>query len=146
MPPGRVVDAPVSHVDLYPTLVESAGLPPDPSERELLGASLLGDCWRRADRSSPSTTPPARARGAFMLRDGPHKLIYHVDAPRQLFDLAADPDESRDLAATADGGAIADRARSAAARRSAIREAVDARARADQRAESGVLGRQRRDP
>ena len=34
---GRVVDTPVSHVDLYPTLVESAGLPPDPAERELLG-------------------------------------------------------------------------------------------------------------
>ena len=114
VPTGRVVDTPVSHVDLYPTLVESAGLPPDPSERELLGASLLGDSASRGPVFAEYHAAGSR-RGAFMLRDGPHKLIYHVDAPRQLFDLAADPDESRDLAATAAGSAIARPPRSAVA-------------------------------
>ena len=92
VPAGRVVDAPVSHVDLYPTLVESAGLQPEPAERDLLGASLLGAAKSRGPVFAEYHAAGSR-RGAFMLRDGPHKLIYHVDAPRQLFDLAADPDE-----------------------------------------------------
>ncbi len=74
-----------------------------------------------------------------MLLDGPHKLIYHVDAPRQLFDLAADPDESRDLAATAAGGVVADRLE-ARLRTICDPEAVDARARADQRAKAEYWG------
>jgi choline-sulfatase len=138
VPSGRVVDAPVSHVDLYPTLVESAGLPPDPAERELLGASLLGDAALRGPVFAEYHAAGSR-RGAFMLRDGRHKLIYHVDAPRQLFDLAADPDESRDLAATAAGGAIADRLE-ARLRMICDPQAVDARARADQRAKAEYWG------
>ena len=35
---------------------------------------------------------------AYMIRKGTHKLIYHVDYPLQLFDLAADPEELNDLA------------------------------------------------
>ena len=31
--------------------------------------------------------------GTFMIRKGPWKLLYHGDAPHQLFDLARDPDE-----------------------------------------------------
>lgn len=35
-----------------------------------------------------------------MLRDGTDKLIYHVEMPPQLFDLASDPQETQDLATT----------------------------------------------
>ena len=40
--------------------------------------------------------------GSFMLREGDLKLIYHVDMPPQLFDLAHDPDEIEDLAGRAE--------------------------------------------
>ena len=43
----------------------------------------------------------AAKAGAFMLRDRHMKLIYHVGMPPQLFDLAADPFELNDVAATA---------------------------------------------
>ena len=33
-----------------------------------------------------------------MIRDANMKLIYHVDAPKQLFDLQTDPMETQDLA------------------------------------------------
>jgi choline-sulfatase len=134
VPAGRVVDAPVSHVDLYPTLVESAGLAP---ERDLPGRSLL-DPAPRGPVFAEYHAAGSR-RGAFMLRDGAHKLIDYVDAPRQLFDLAADPDEARDLAATAAGGAIADRLE-ARLRMICDPAAVDARARADQRAKAEYWG------
>ena len=41
--------------------------------------------------------------GAFMLREGRDKLIYHVGMNPQLFDLEADPDETYDIAATPEG-------------------------------------------
>ncbi len=68
-----------------------------------------------------------------MLRAGPHKLIHHVGMPSQLFDLAADPEETVDLAAS---GAAAETAQRLEAR---LRQwlhpdAVDRRAKADQRA------------
>ena len=43
--------------------------------------------------------------GSFMLRAGQEKLIYHVGAPPELFDLRFDPDESTDLANSPDGAA-----------------------------------------
>jgi choline-sulfatase len=138
IPAGRVVEEPVSHVDLYPTLVQGVDLAPDPADRDLLGTSLLGGAKSRGPVFAEYHAAGSR-RGAFMLREGRHKLIYHVDAPRQLFDAAADPDEARDLAATAAGGAIADRLE-ARLRMICDPEAVDARARADQRAKAEYWG------
>lgn len=67
-----------------------------------------------------------------MLRDGDLKLIYHVGMPAQLFDLAADPDEAHDLV---DEKRDAGRAQTLETTLRAIcdPEAVDARAKADQR-------------
>ncbi len=61
VPPGRVVDAPVSHVDLYPTLVESAGLRAG-AGRARPARRLAPRCREgRAVQSSRSITRPARA-------------------------------------------------------------------------------------
>jgi hypothetical protein len=38
------------------------------------------------------------ATGAFLIREGPNKCVYYAGMPAQLFDLAADPQEIRDLA------------------------------------------------
>ncbi|MEZ5331067.1 MAG: sulfatase-like hydrolase/transferase [Thermoanaerobaculia bacterium] len=91
---GRVVDAPVSHVDLLPTFAELAGTVP-PSGID--GGSLLPLARGERQGSSPvyseSLYPllhygwaPLRA-----LRDGSLK---YIDAPEpELFDIAADPHE-----------------------------------------------------
>jgi choline-sulfatase len=64
-----------------------------------------------------------------MLRDGRWKLLYHVGMPRQLFDLEVDPAELVDL------GPDHPKAEELEAklRRICDPEAVDARAKADQR-------------
>lgn len=100
---GRVVDHPVSLVDLAPTLAELGGAPPLPNIDGLaLTASLRGE-----------STPEARAEGegraifaemiiagqpARMIRRGRQKLIYYhgYDDPQQ-FDLWQDPTERHDL-------------------------------------------------
>ncbi|MCB1744542.1 MAG: sulfatase-like hydrolase/transferase [Gammaproteobacteria bacterium] len=98
--PGTVIEPAVSHVDLFPTILESMGVEPDEADRDLPGRSL----WPLLDGETHSQPVFAEVHvqstrnGAFMLRDGALKLIYHVDAPSQLFDLANDPLETRDLA------------------------------------------------
>ena len=68
-----------------------------------------------------------------MLRDGALKLVYYVGMPPQLFDLAADPDEARDLVADGSGLEQA-KALEAILRTICDPEAVDAEAKASQRA------------
>ena len=41
-----------------------------------------------------------RRTSSFLLRQGDWTLIYHTGAPHQLFNLADDPNELRDLSAT----------------------------------------------
>lgn len=131
IPSGGVIDAPVSHVDLYPTIIEGAGLQVGAEEADLRGASL----WDEIDAVRPPRSAFAEYHaagsksGSFMLREGRWKLLYHVGMPRQLFDLEADPHESVDL------GPDHDKAAELEARLRTIcdPEAVDARAKADQR-------------
>ena len=135
---GHVERTPVSHVDLYPTLVESAALEPLPAEADLPGHSLL----RMESRSSPVFAEYHAAgsrRGAFMLRDGACKLIHHVDAAPQLFDLDADPIERFDLAAEP---AHAERLEIMEQQLADIcdPQEVDQRARADQRRKAQYWG------
>src|SRR5262249_18621347 len=40
VPRGAAIDEPVSHVDLFPTVVEGAGLDPDPADCDIGGESL----------------------------------------------------------------------------------------------------------
>jgi len=113
---GAVCDAPVSSVDIAPTLIAMAGGVPQPA---MDGASLLpllrGDTpadWRDAvlseiDLSEPHT--PTRFQTALglsehranaaVLRDLDWTLV-HVNGgvPPMLFDRRTDPDETRNLA------------------------------------------------
>ena len=100
IPEGMVVDGITSHVDLFPTLVESSGVAIDAVDAPLPGKSL----WPALDGATEQRVGFAEyhaamsLNGSFMLREGDLKLIYHVDMPCQLFDLANDPDEVDDLA------------------------------------------------
>jgi choline-sulfatase len=135
VPVGRTLRQIASHVDLFPTIVAGAGAELAEQDRTLPGTSL----WPAID--GEEAEPPGFAEyhavgsksGVFMLRDGALKLVYYVGMPPQLFDLEADPDEVRDLVADGSGLGRA-KAMEAKLRTICDPEAVDAQAKASQRA------------
>lgn len=132
LPRNKVSRQMVSHVDLFPTLVEGAGAALTDADAELQGVSL----WPAANGNDATRTGFAEyhAQGskaaAFMLRDGAMKLIYHVGMPAQLFNLQRDPHELHDLAGVEP---VIAQALEKKLRIICDPEAVDARAKADQR-------------
>ena len=79
------------------------------------------------------------AHATYLLRDRRYKYVHYVGAPAQLFDLDEDPQELRNLAGLPEYGALL------AEREGRLRalldpEAVDARARAEQRAKVAAYG------
>jgi choline-sulfatase len=92
---GRRVGAPVSLLDLLPTLLDLARVP----EEERLpvdGTSLLSEA---ADRYVLSEYHVEKVRApCFMARRGRYKYVYVHGHDRQLFDLDADPGEWTNLA------------------------------------------------
>jgi choline-sulfatase len=100
IPAGRRVATPVSLVDAYPTIVNAVGEILTAEEHAMPGRSLLslidgGD----ADRTVFSEYHAVGSlTGIFMVRFGRHKYVHYEGYRPQLFDLAADPMETRDLA------------------------------------------------
>jgi len=94
---ATVVDTPVALVDVLPTLLELAGLPPDPSLRGLsLGPWLRGEDPPHPPVFSEKPLPESRAEKCMVA--WPHKLVWHEALNvYSLFDLAADPGEQTDL-------------------------------------------------
>lgn len=137
---GQVIERPVSHVDLFPTILEAQDVPPSADDAELLGRSLWPLLRGEAVDARPVFAEyhgTASRSGAFMLRDGNDKLIHHAAFAPQLFDLDADPYETRDLASE-DPATVA---RLQACLHTIVDpEDADARARADQRAMAESLG------
>ena len=134
----RVVETPVSHVDLYPTVLESFGLARASAESDLLGHSLFHADSRTAPVFAEYHATGTR-RGVSMLRAGRWKLLHHLDAPPQLFDLDADPDERSDIGEDpAHASTLKELERML--RGICDPQAVDVRARADQRAKAQHWG------
>jgi len=100
LPAGKVVDTPVSHVDCYPTIVETAGVPfesvrdghPGVNLVEVAGGLVPERTVLSEYHGMGSTT------GAFAIRNGRYKYVHYAKYPPQLFDLERDPDETEDLA------------------------------------------------
>jgi choline-sulfatase len=93
---------PVSHVDVYPTVMECVGAhAPDAA-----GVSLFGKIPERTVLSEYHASS-SRA-GEFMIRHGKWKYVYFVRYPGEpeLFDLEADPEELRNLASDARFAAV----------------------------------------
>jgi choline-sulfatase len=135
IPRANATGAPVSLVDVYPTLLQSVGLNARGSVAGYPGHSLI----EVADGYMPDRTilseyhAAGAATGAYMIRHGRYKYVHYVGMAPMLFDLLADPGERIDLAPdAAHAGVIAEC--EAALRRVVDPEAVDARARADQHA------------
>ncbi len=143
VPAGKVIDSPISLVDCFPTVLDAVGCPRAEQDADLPGESL----WEIAagpdrDRTVFAEYHAIGTRNAYyMLRDRRYKYIYHVDAPAQLFDLVADPDERHDLAAQPDAGASRLLADYEAQLRAILDpEAVDRQAKADQQRRIESLG------
>ena len=121
VPKGEVSSDCISLVDCYQTILDCVGVEPTEQEADLPGTSLWpianGEAQNRPAFSEYHAVGSPAAW--YMLRDGKHKLVYYVDAPNQLFDLDADPDEINNLI---DDPAYADIASSLEAR---LREIVD---------------------
>lgn len=103
--PGAQCDSPVVLTDLVPTLLEAAGVDPAKAVGPLDGVSLASVLRGAAAPSRPLfwhfphyTNQGGRPAGA--VRDGDWKLIEHFeDGSVELFHLASDPEERRNVAA-----------------------------------------------
>lgn len=128
---GAVADVPVSHVDLLPTLLQIAG---SDSGGRGDGHSLVDLDGLAPDRPVLSEYHAGGSiTGCYMLRLGQWKYHHYVGFAPELFDLATDPDESRDLGPDPEFAAV--RAKCEAALRGILDpDAVNARAFADQAA------------
>ncbi len=97
---GAKVDMPVAHVDLYPTIMDMAGV--DFSDPALPGKSLMPVLLGKeaaADRTVFSEWHGVGFPGAwYMLANKQYKYIYFERDRPSLFDLEADPNELKDLA------------------------------------------------
>ena len=104
---GRRVAAPVSLLDVAPTLVELAGV--SAAGVEMDGSSLAGTLDGAGARVRGPVVCEYHAEGvnapAAMIRHGRHKLIVCRTDPDQLFDLEADPYEVSNLAGSPDHAA-----------------------------------------
>lgn len=96
--PGTVCDAPVCLVDLFPTLVELAGLPDLPAQ--LKGQSLVPQLEDPSLQRAPVLT--SRRRSQHAVFDGRYKLITYGDKHRELYDTMLDPHEWYSLSDTSE--------------------------------------------
>jgi choline-sulfatase len=133
---GHVCHTPVSLVDVAPTIMHAVGEDPYSWAKNLPGRSLVeigsapDDPTRTVFSEYHAFASPS---AAFMLRNGRYKYNHYVGYPPELFDLAADPGEERNLAKDTQ------HARVVAKFEERLRamldpEATDARAKADQAA------------
>ena len=103
--PGATCDTPVISTDWYPTLLEVAGLPPTPGH-PVDGKNLLPLLQQTGnfDRDAiyfhyPNYAFHKRNRLGGVIRQGDYKLIKRYgDGSRELYDLATDIGEKRNLA------------------------------------------------
>jgi choline-sulfatase len=102
VPKGKRVRTAVSLVDAFPTIVQTVGEELAAADRDIPGRSLV-ELANEPDDPNRTVFCEYHAAGAitgfFMVRWDRSKHVFYADHPAQLFDLEADPEESRNLAA-----------------------------------------------
>jgi arylsulfatase A-like enzyme len=92
---GRVSQELAGHVDLLPTILEILGIELD---HEISGVSVLSRERSAEEGGRPVFSETDRRKHLRAVISGEFKLVFDVQADRyQLFDLAKDPKESRDV-------------------------------------------------
>lgn len=95
MPSGRVVDAPVSHLDLFPTILDYCKMDPLPSEGESLRSMIEGRPGENVKERIVVSQWASEGVPGFMVFDGRWKLMFgrSENAPSRdaLYDLQTDP-------------------------------------------------------
>jgi choline-sulfatase len=136
VPRGKRVTAPASLLDVFPSVLDCCGITPRSEDGDLPGKSVFQMAAGPDDPDRPLMTQyhaAGAASGAFMLRRGKMKLLYYVGCPPQLYDLARDPEELRDV--SRDPAYRDTLKRMESALRGMIDpEAIDAQAKSDQKA------------
>ena len=108
-PSGAVSDTPVITVDIYPTVLEIAGVDGDPSHNQRVDGASLAALLRNPDSGLSRDTlywhyPHYHNGGATpysAIRDGDLRLVHFYEDDRvELYDLSEDVGEERDLAGT----------------------------------------------
>jgi choline-sulfatase len=140
VPAAKVSSTNVSLVDCFPSVVEAVGATPTAADADLPGRSLF-QLAREEDDAERVVFSEYHAIysscGTFMVRAGKHKYVKyadstgHADYPPQLFDIEADPDETRDLGTDPSYAAVRE-ACERELRKICDPMEVDRRARADQ--------------
>jgi choline-sulfatase len=142
IPEAKVSTEIVSHVDLFPTLLEGFDVDLPADDHDLPGTSLWpaiqGDARERTGFAEYHAA--ASRAGSYMVRRGDMKLIHHAGGmPPQVFDLADDPDETNDLADDAHGRSVTAEL-GAILRERLDPEETDLRARRDQQRRAEQFG------
>lgn len=93
--------APVNLVDIFPTICAWQGVPvpADVDGHSLLPLLEQGEDRMRPDFAFSEYHAHGMPRGMFMIRFRQYKYVYYCTGDEQLFDLAKDPGEDRDLLA-----------------------------------------------
>ena len=106
-PPGKRCAAPVSLVDVLPTLAELCNVPAPPLDGRSLAAQLQNPdapgsetVFSEFDLQTP--------RAKYMIRRGDWKYTFRVNDLAELYDLRRDPDEMQNLATAAEQRARVD--------------------------------------
>jgi choline-sulfatase len=101
IPQGAMRSEPVSHVDIFPFVLEAAGEDAAPLMHDRPGVSLAklaaGEQPQRNVLVEYHAT--GSSAGAFAVRVGRFKYVHYIAHPPELFDLQQDPEELANLAA-----------------------------------------------
>lgn len=94
---GKSIDAPVSLLDIYPTLVELCGIeaPAHKLDGQNLAPLLQADSKQTASEHFSVTSC---GRGTHSIVKGRHRYTQYFDGSEELYDLQADPGEFQNLA------------------------------------------------
>jgi len=96
--PGKVVNGPVRNMDIMPTILDYCGVsPPEQMQAQSLRPFIETD--QQPDLPTCIETHRLQTQTHLLgYRDGRHKLIYNLSGGgSELYDLVADPGETRDL-------------------------------------------------
>ncbi len=91
---GSVCHAPVSLLDIYPTLLDVCGLPPNSS----VGGKTLRPLLQDANAAWEGVALTTHGKGNHTVRDRRYRYIRYADGSEELYDHLLDPMEWRNLA------------------------------------------------